>query len=243
MSWMTAFVDYPASAAPAGTAFWQGVTASTLSSRRGTHAQFVTLLPAAGDACLRVQTISNADVARVHLDLHSPDRAALTRRATALGARIVHEEDDVTVLTSPGGFAFCTVGWDGEATPPAPVGRSGVSSAVDQLCLDAPPETAADELAFWTSFTGWPATTGRLAAFHRIQVPTRLPIQLLLQRQDAGGRRVSGHLDLAVEAREHETARHVALGADLVSRHEFWSVMADPTGLVYCLTDRLPRRP
>ena len=46
-------------------------------------------------------------------------RASRQRRAVALGARLRHrEEGEITVLDSPGGFPFCVVRWDGEATVP-----------------------------------------------------------------------------------------------------------------------------
>ena len=34
--------------------------------------------------------------------------------------------------------------------------------------------------------------------------------------------------------------RHVALGATVLAREEFWTVLADPAGLPYCITDRDP---
>ena len=48
------------------------------------------------------------------------------------------------------------------------------------------------------------------------------------------------HLDLAVSDRDAETARHLGLGASLVGVHSHWTVLCDPTGLAYCLTDRNP---
>ena len=52
--WLTAFLDRPAATIDAATAFWRTVTGSTLSTPRGEHRQFATLLPPDGDAYLRV---------------------------------------------------------------------------------------------------------------------------------------------------------------------------------------------
>ena len=51
---------------------------------------------------------------------------------------------------------------------------------------------------------------------------------------------MAAHLDLGTTDREAETARHLALGASVVAREEFWTVLTDPAGLAYCITDRDP---
>ena len=51
---------------------------------------------------------------------------------------------------------------------------------------------------------------------------------------------MSAHLDLGTPDREAETQRHVALGATVLAREEFWTALADPAGLPYCITDRDP---
>ena len=53
--WTTAFLDGPAAGWAATLAHWQAVTAGTLSAFRGPDEEFVTVLPAAGDAFLRAQ--------------------------------------------------------------------------------------------------------------------------------------------------------------------------------------------
>ena len=50
----------------------------------------------------------------------------------------------------------------------------------------------------------------------------------------------SAHLDLGTTDRVAETERHLALGARIVAEVEFWTVLADPAGLAYCITDRDP---
>ena len=66
------------------------------------------------------------------------------------------------------------------------------------------------------------------------------PLDLLLQRLDRQDGPVAAHLDLGTSDREAETARHLGLGATLVAREEFWTVLTDPAGLPYCITDRDP---
>jgi hypothetical protein len=51
---------------------------------------------------------------------------------------------------------------------------------------------------------------------------------------------VSAHLDVGSPDRAAEVRRHLALGASLVAEEEFWTVLADPAGLPYCVTDRDP---
>lgn len=48
------------------------------------------------------------------------------------------------------------------------------------------------------------------------------------------------HLDLGTPDRPAEVARHVALGGRVLDVEEFWTVLADPAGLRYCVTDRDP---
>ena len=54
---------------------------------------------------------------------------------------------------------------------------------------------------------------------------------------------VSAHLDLASSDRAAEMRRHERLGAVVEQVHPAvgWTVLTDPTGLRYCITDRDPR--
>jgi Glyoxalase-like domain len=76
--------------------------------------------------------------------------------------------------------------------------------------------------------------------FRRLEVPASLPVRILVQRlgEDAG--QVRAHLDLASSERQPEVARHVALGAKVEAVREEWTVLRDPAGRVYCVTDRDP---
>ena len=63
---------------------------------------------------------------------------------------------------------------------------------------------------------------------------------MLLQRLDRPTGPVGAHLDLGTTHRAAEVARHVALGASVATVEEFWTVLTDPTGAAYCVTDRDP---
>lgn len=239
--WTTAFWDFPAAGFEEGATFWLKATASTLSPRRGPGGAFATLCPPEGDPCLRVQRVLEGEGGN-HLDLHVDDVEAEAERARVLGASLLHEEPGLTVLRSPGGFAFCLVEHNGEVKVPGFLTQPSGRSRVDQLCIDVPPSDFEHELGFWRSLTGWPQSGGDLVEFRRLLPPQGTPLRFLLQRLDsaAEGQRVSAHLDVACSNVDAETGRHVRLGAEAVRRHEHWQVMRDPAGLVYCLIDRDP---
>jgi Glyoxalase-like domain len=84
--WVTIFLDIPNNAFERGVTFWREVTGSGLSPLRGAAGEFATLLPARGDAYLRVQRVG-AGPGGCHLDLHvdvsSESLSAAASRATA----------------------------------------------------------------------------------------------------------------------------------------------------------------
>ncbi len=51
---------------------------------------------------------------------------------------------------------------------------------------------------------------------------------------------MTAHLDLSCDDRDAGTERHRALGADVLRRTPEWTVLRDPTGRRYCVTDRTP---
>ena len=243
--WLTIFFDFPAEVFDLGVSFWREVTGSQLSPYRGPAGEFATLLPSHGDAYLRVQRVREGE-GGCHLDLHVDDAGPLDEaaaHATALGARVRHRDDDLVILGSPGGFIFCIVRWNGEATVPRPVrlDRGGASRA-GQLCLDIPPGAFEGECAFWAGLTGWQLRPGGPPEFAYLERPDPMPARLLLQRREraAPRDRVSAHVDFACTDRTRLAERHVAAGAQILARFPFWVVMADPAGRQYCLTARDP---
>lgn len=241
IDWVTAFVDVPAGSHRRAGEFWCAVTDSRLSEPRGRAGQFATFLPADGDAYLRLQRIDAGDPG-LHLDLHVRDVPEVASYAVSLGAACSTSDEGVLVMHSPGGLAFCIVSQAGEQVRPSPVRTAnGTGSIVDQVCLDIAPARYAAELAFWARFTGWSARITDAPEFHRLDPPSHQPLRFLLQRLDSpSDARTTAHLDLACDSVSRETARHEALGAEVVAVHEGWTTMRDPAGARYCLTARAP---
>ncbi len=68
IGWLTAFVDRDGVTFNEAVRFWLAATGSTLSTPRGDHTEFATLVPFDGDAYLRVQRVDVGGGS--HLDLH-----------------------------------------------------------------------------------------------------------------------------------------------------------------------------
>jgi hypothetical protein len=237
--WLTVFVDLAGEKSDETERFWLAVTGTSPSARRGPDGAFVTLVPPHGDAYLRAQRIRSGD-GGCHLDLHVDDVDEAAARATELGARERFREDGLVVFDSPGGFPFCLVRWDGEATVPPAVRLDGTGlSRIDQLCLDVPPGLYEAECGFWAALTGWEVHDGGLPEF-RFAGPVGTPVRLLFQRLENAlnddGARVSGHIDFSAEDRADVADRHVAAGARIVATFPHWITLADPAGRLYCLT-------
>jgi hypothetical protein len=239
--WLTAFLDFPASTFESGRAFWQGVTATTLSPSRGELGEFATLVPDRGDAYLRVQRLDRGP-GRCHLDLHTDDVGASSKLAVEHGAVVLRNEDDITVLRSPGGLTFCFVEHHGETERPPPrLWSDGHRSRVDQLCIDIPGSAFEDETAFWAVVTGWERRFGSRPEFDYLTRPAGMPLRLLLQRvahEQSGF--CHAHLDLACDDVGAERLRHEALGATTIRIMPDWTTLEDPAGLHYCVTRRSP---
>jgi hypothetical protein len=132
---------------------------------------------------------------------------------------------------------------EGVPDVPAPASFPAVRrSRVYQVCVDIPGPAFEAEAQRWASRAG-----GRIDVLERrpefawVRMPGGpRPLDLLLQRLHRQDGPVAAHLDLGTTDREAETARHCALGASVVAREEFWTVLTDPAGLRYCITDRDP---
>jgi hypothetical protein len=224
-AWITAFLDVPASRHAVSATFWCGVTGSTVSRSRGLDGEFATFVPPDGDEYLRLQRIA-AGPAGIHLDVHAA-------------------EFKFDATRSPGGMPFCRN--DGEAgTRPLPrIWAAGHTSLVDQVCLDIPAGIYDVECAFWAAETGWEVHQTARSEFRYLTRPDEIPVRILLQRLDdpsdrAGDGPVRAHLDIATSDRAAETDRHRALGARVEATKQHWTVLRDPAGALYCITDRDP---
>lgn len=238
--WLSAFLDFAPEEFVEGVKFWRAVTGYGLSKARGGEDEFATLVPPTGDEFLRVQRLTEGP-SRIHLDVHVADVDAAAEKAVRLGARVTSQPGGYVVLQSPGGFTFCFVGHRAASRPPPTTWPGGFTSLVDQVCLDIPSAVHDVELAFWHDLTGWELWDSPYAdEFHSLVRPPGIPLRLLLQRLDDPNGPVRAHLDIATTDRAAETARHVGLGAQLQRELELWTVLIDPAGLTYCLTDRDP---
>lgn len=238
--WVSAFLDFAPGGFDRGVAFWQGVTGSGVSARRGRAGEFATLVPPDGDDYLRVQELADGD-GRLHLDLHVENPTHAAEAAVDLGGHVlVRHELGYVVCRSPGGLVFCFVTHPAHRRPGPTTWPDGTRSVVDQVALDLPRAAYDAEVAFWQTLTGWEHTTGTMAEFERLHPPDEQPLRWLLHRLGEDEGPVRAHLDLACDDRDAEVARHVALGAAAGTRHEHWTVMTDPVGTTYCITRRKP---
>ena len=229
--WIQVFLDTPAASLDAAVDFWSAVTGWRPSERRGEEGQFLTLLPPAGPAYVKMQAVDGP--AGIHLDLDSTDREATIDLARSLGATTAWTYHDVDVMRSPGGFTFCLTLLDGGTL----LGRDG-STILDQVCLDIPALAWDAEVAFWRDLTGRELQEATGPGFARLVAPGQP--RILLQRLGEPDGSVRAHPDLASGDRRADTDVHVRLGARVVGVHDYWTVLTAPGGQVYCLTDRDP---
>jgi len=236
--WVWVFLDTVEEDADRAWEFWAEVTRSGLAERRGPRHEFSTLLPRRGDAWVKLQSVREGGGVHVDLDVEQPLPEAADE-AVRLGATEVHRESDVVVLRSPGGFTFCLTSWANAGSATTQV-REGEPDLLDQVCLDIPSDDYAREVDFWETLTGWPKQPGSLPEFVSLTRPDGIPARFLLQRLGEESGTVGGHVDLACRDRDASRDVHVAAGAEVVSQQEHWTVMHDPVGRTYCLTDRQP---
>ncbi len=241
MFWTTAFLDLAPDDHDRAVEFWRGVTGYGLSRSRGEQGEFATLDPPDGDPHLKVQRLADGP-SRLHVDLHVTDPDAAATDAEALGGTVVvRHELGYVVMESPGGFTFCFVSHPASrAAAPSDWG-DGLTTAVDQVCLDVPEPAYETECRFWQAVTGWELRFSReLSEFRRLIRPPDQPLQFLLQRLGEQSGRTRAHFDLAASDQQAEIARHRALGAEVVEVGAGWTVMTPPAGPVYCITGRSP---
>lgn len=232
-TWLTAFLDFPASEVDAGTRFWRGVTGYGLSPVRGEAAEFATLVPPAGDPYLKVQRLGDGPT-RLHLDLHVADPFASAECAEALGAELLTESPHgYFVLRSPGGFTFCLVGHAGEVVPTSVVWETGHHSRVTRFCLDVPRKRYAADVTFFAGLLGghWqqvadPETALRPAA--------GWPLDVRLQPAEFSPEPTT-HLHVGTDDLAAEVARLVALGARERAVRTGKAILEAPGGTAVCV--------
>lgn len=240
--WLSAFLDFPQQVFTRGVEFWRGVTGADLSQVRGEQHQFATLVPAGGDDYLRVQRL-DLTAPRVHVDVHVAGPRVAADAAVAAGATELADLGYV-IARSPAGITFCLVDHPAQQRPPAVTWDDGQRSRVNQLCLDVPGERLAEETAFWaTLLDARPERFCDRDEFRALIVPPTWALQVIVQRLEASHGAGAAHLDVDTDHREPEVARHRALGAEVLAIEDDWTVMRDPVGGVYCITDGDPDLP
>lgn len=237
---MHAFIDVGTDAVDTTCSFWTAVTGWPVGAPWSGHPEFRSFVPPAGSDYLHVQRIEGPS--RVHLDLMSHDIQADVDTHVALGATAVERYAQWQVMASPGGLPYCLVEERRERRrPPATRWPNGHRSRVAQLCVDVPAELFADEVAFWSSASGWPSEKTVRPEYHRLRPPEESPLFFLLQRLGpAETGPVRAHLDIGTDDVSAEVDRVRALGADLLDVTTPWAVFTDPVGLPFCVTPRPP---
>lgn len=218
--WVTASLDIPASRQGVAAKFWAGVTGSALSRSRGCRDEFATLVPPDGDAYLSLQR-TDSGPAGVHLDLHAPDGA-------------------FEALRTPAGWPYCLREGEPGTRPLPRIWAAGHASLVDQISIDIPAATYESECEFWADRTGWDLVDGSRPEFRYLVRPVEMPLRIMLQRLDSAADGIGAHLDVATSDRAAETDRHRDLGARVEATKQRWTVLRDPAGARYCITERDP---
>lgn len=111
-------------------------------------------------------------------------------------------------------------------------------SRLCMVVIDVPPEDHGQELAFWRAASGEDlAQIERHPEYHGALLHGQ-EVGLLVQRLGEGPARV--HLDIHTDDLAAEVARLAALGAHRVHGTDFWWVMRDPAGLLFCVVAEPP---
>ena len=240
IKWVWVFLDTVETDAGPSWEFWRQVTRSGLSPTRGERGEFATFLPADGDPWIKVQAVQSGG--GVHLDLDVADPRAAADEAKSPGA------PELGVPPAPGGagavFTLPPPGAQVFSSPPGGAtgsqSRDGQADLLDQVCLDLPELSFAVDVVFWHELTGWEIGTGAHHEFSALRRPDGIPVRVLLQRLGEREGPARAHVDIACRDRAATRSRHEELGAKVVAEGPRWSVMADPVGRTYCLTDRDP---
>lgn len=242
ISWLAAFADVPEPLIGTAREFWAAVTASSPREAAGDRDEYLPLAADGEDPYLWIQRVRRpVPDGGWHPDLYVDDLPRAVSLASDLGAELVREVSGLIGLTTPAGQPFCLVVSDGPQQRARPRRwPDGQHSLLDQICLDIPAAAFEGECRFWAELTGWPRRRSS-AEFVNLIRPASSPLRILLQRlgeDDDGPTRA--HADLACDDVPAETARHRALGAEVVRVAEHWTTLRDPAGLIYCITDRDP---
>jgi predicted enzyme related to lactoylglutathione lyase len=108
-------------------------------------------------------------------------------------------------------------------------------SRIGVVLVDHPVESYDAAAAFWSAARGSERTRS-LTDDDAYESLDRLPGGMLLELQRTGsGTPPRVHLDVETDDVPAEIARLEALGAQVITPHDGWAVLADPGGLVFCV--------
>ncbi len=107
-------------------------------------------------------------------------------------------------------------------------------SVIHKIVIDVAGEDHERELAFWEGAVGQPLPQyERFPEYHGAMLAGRPGVGLLVQRLQDGASRI--HIDFHTDNVEAEVARLEKLGAERVEHHDYWTVMRDPAGMLFCV--------
>jgi predicted enzyme related to lactoylglutathione lyase len=248
LDWMHVFVDVPSDAASTTCTFWSHALGWETGPQWAQHPEFRSLVPDAGDRYVHVQEIDGDP--RVHLDLVVDDLDTARDALLGLGAEAASRTAQWQVMRSPGGLPFCLCRRPAAGTRPPATQHDGHRSRLVQVCIDVPADRFDREVAFWQEATGWDYRPSTLhPELADLRGPATAPLRLLMQRlgADDRGTTTRAHIDMGCDDLDAEAERLVSFGArrlgpgkGYVDRTRGWVVMADPTGLPFCVTSKPP---
>jgi len=248
LDWIHVFVDVPPEAASTTRTFWSKALGWETGPPWTQHPEFRSLIPDAGDPYVHVQEIDGEP--RVHLDLVVDDLDTARDALLDLGAEAAARTAQWQVMRSPGGFPFCLCREPAAGSRPPAAQHDGHSSRLVQVCIDAPGDRFEREVAFWREATGWYyQPSPHHPELADLRGSATAPVRLLMQRLgfDDPGRTTRAHIDLGSDDLDAEADRLVSLGArkvgpgkGYVDRTRGWVLMADPTGMPFCVTSKPP---
>jgi predicted enzyme related to lactoylglutathione lyase len=105
------------------------------------------------------------------------------------------------------------------------------------IVMDVPAEDHDAEVTFWQAAAGTTLTQyTRHPEYHGGTLAEGFG--LLVQRLGTGPARV--HVDIHTDDVAAEVARLEALGAERIGQEDFWCVLRDPAGLLFCVVPEPP---
>lgn len=244
LGWIHVLLDLPPWATDGGAAFWSAALGGTVGAPWPDHPAFRSIVPGDGQgAYVHLQTGDHGP--RVHLDLEVDDPAKAEDVLVSMGARRCIVTTAWRVMRSPGGLPFCLLPRRPHAAV-LPSTFGGHRSRLVQVCIDSPAQLHPEEVRFWRRFVEGDWVASDSVEFAGKILPSGgSPVQFLFQELETGTvmDTTTAHVDLGTDDVEAEVDRLVNLGADHVATYPGWTVLSDPAGMTFCVTENPPSVP